>query len=90
MLEETDVTTPKGVCNCCRAPSVPFGLFCAACYGSVLHPEGLPMEPGDPSDPWRKFNAEADALILDNQMPCWAFKPTRCPKRVPHIFDGLD
>lgn len=54
--------------RCCR-PAVPFGLFCPRCYGGVLHPEGLPLMPGDPSDPYRAFNAEADAAILDQQMP---------------------
>lgn len=50
-------------------PAVRYGRFCPACYGGVLHPEGKPMEPGNPNDPWRDFNAEADAFILDQQMP---------------------
>lgn len=27
------------------------------------------MVPGDPNDPYREFNAEADASIADQQMP---------------------
>ncbi len=53
----------------CGRPAVPFGRFCPRCYGGVLHPEGLPLLPGDPDDPYRAFNAEADAAILDQQMP---------------------
>lgn len=61
--------TPNGVCHHCGAPAVPFGCFCPACYGGVLHPDGLPMVPGDPDDPYREFNAEADAGIADRKMP---------------------
>ncbi|MBC8984080.1 hypothetical protein IAI52_27925 [Pseudomonas lurida] len=60
---------PNGVCHYCGAPAVPFGCFCPACYGAILHPEGLPMVPGDPDDPYRAFNAEADAGMADRKMP---------------------
>lgn len=61
-------------CLACPAAAVPFGSFCAACYGEWLHPEGLPLEPGDPLDPWREFNAEANALILDRRMPLFLYR----------------
>lgn len=60
---------PNGICHNCGAPAVPFGCYCMVCYGGVLHPEGLPMVPGDPNDPYREFNAEADAYIADQKMP---------------------
>lgn len=60
---------PNGICHHCGAVAVPFGCFCPACYGGVLHPDGLPMVPGDPDDPRREFNAEADAYLADQQMP---------------------
>lgn len=60
---------PDGVCQSCAGAAVPFGRFCPACYGGILHPEGLPMVPGDPDDPHRAFNAEADAWLADQQMP---------------------
>lgn len=53
----------------CGRPAAPFGCFCPRCYGGVLHPEGLPLLPGNPDDPYRAFNAEADAAILDQKMP---------------------
>lgn len=56
-------------CRACCQPAVPFGSFCPACYGGVLHPDGLPMRPGNHGDPWRDFNAQADAWLLDQQMP---------------------
>jgi len=34
-----------------------------------LHPEGLPMVPGDPDNPYRAFDAEADAGMADRNMP---------------------
>lgn len=60
---------PDGICHHCGAAAVPFGRFCPACYGGVLHPEGLPLVPGDPDDPHRAFNAEANAYLADLQMP---------------------
>lgn len=78
-------------CLACQAPAVPYGSFCAGCYGEWLHPEGLPMVPGDPRDPWREFNAEADALILDRRMPEFLFRlvgPPRPP--MPRPFDPFD
>ena len=48
---------------------MPFGCFCAACYGAVLHPDGQAMVPGDPGDPWREFNAVWEATKADQQMP---------------------
>lgn len=54
--------------NCGSAPAI--GRYCATCYGGVLHPEGLPLVPGDPDDPWRAFNAEADIYMADQKMPC--------------------
>lgn len=56
-------------CQNCAAPSIAWGKYCAACYGGVLHPDGLPIDPADSSDPWRVFNAEAAAYLLDRQMP---------------------
>lgn len=53
----------------CGRPAATFGRFCPRCYGGVLHPEGLPLLPGNPDDPYRAFNAEADAAILDQKMP---------------------
>jgi len=70
-VEQWVALSPVRSCSnprCCR-PAVPFGRFCPRCYGGVLHPEGLPLLPGDPDDPYRAFNAEADAAILDRQMP---------------------
>lgn len=61
--------TPERRCAACGQPAVPFGSFCPACYGGVLHPDGAPISPGRPGDPWRAFNAEADAWLLDQQMP---------------------
>ena len=74
-------------CIACRAPAVPFGSFCAACYGEWLHPERLPMTPGDPEDPWREFNAEADALIFDRRMPAFLFKE---PRTTPPTFGPVE
>lgn len=55
------------VCQLCEcAPAL--GQYCPACYGKVLHPEGLPLVPGDPGDPWRAFNAEADTYMADVKM----------------------
>ncbi|EJY6032815.1 hypothetical protein FA341_31700 [Pseudomonas aeruginosa] len=56
-------------CAACGKPAVKFGKFCAACYGGVLQPKGLPLTPGDPNDPYREFNAEADAYVFDQKMP---------------------
>jgi len=61
--------SPDRPCAACGQPAVPFGKFCAHCYGGVLHPKGLPMTPGDPNDPHSEFNAEADAYVLDQKMP---------------------
>lgn len=60
---------PNGICHHCGAVAVPFGCYCQACYGGVMHPDGLPMVPGDPDDPYREFNAEAAAYLADQQMP---------------------
>lgn len=59
--------SPAVCCHCKAAPAI--GQYCAQCYGAVLHPDGLPMVPGDPDDPWAAFNAEADAYIADQKMP---------------------
>lgn len=70
MLTPPDVPrTPNGICHNCAAPAVPFGCFCAACYGGVLDPDGLPMRPGEFDGAWCEFNAEAAAYIADQQMP---------------------
>lgn len=72
MKKEKPTTAPRipnGVCHNCGAPAVPYGCFCSVCYGAVLHSEGLPMVPGDPDDPYREFNASADACIADQKMP---------------------
>lgn len=58
-----------GICKSCGAPAVPHGNFCPACYGGVLHPEGLPMTAGDHADPCRALNAQSDAWIMDGRMP---------------------
>lgn len=76
-----------GVCKGCGAPAVPFGLFCAGCYGQILHPEGLPLEPGDPADPYREFNAEADAGIMDRQMPKWMIEPPPRPQQARSPYE---
>ena len=60
---------PDGACHNCGAVAVPFGCFCAACYGGVFDPDGLPMVPGDPGDPYRSFNAEWAATQADMKMP---------------------
>lgn len=60
---------PDGTCHHCGSAAAPFGRYCPACYGGVLHPEGRPLEPGDPDDPHRAFNAEADAYLADLLMP---------------------
>ena len=81
----------KYQCLACPAIAVPFGSFCTACYGEWLHPDGLPLEPGSAADPWRQFNAEADALILDRQMPEFLFRlvgPPRPPS--PRQIDPFD
>lgn len=70
-------------CKDCGAPAVSFGAFCAVCYGQWLHPEGLPLEPGDPADPFRAYNAEADAYILDQQMPESLKKPRPSASKRP-------
>jgi hypothetical protein len=62
-------TSAEHSCAACGSPAVPFGQFCSACYGGVLHPNGCPISPGNSGDPWRAFNAEADAWLLDRQMP---------------------
>ncbi len=56
-------------CSACGKPAAPYGRFCPHCYGGVLHPDGKPMSPSRPDDPWREENAEADAWLLDQQMP---------------------
>lgn len=71
----TEQASTDRSCRACGGAAVPFGQFCPACYGEWLHPEGLPLEPGDPADPFRSFNAEADAYILDQQMPPFLFRP---------------
>lgn len=83
---------PDGTCKGCGATAVPFGNFCPACYGDELHPEGLPLEPGDPADPFREFNAEADAYLLDQQMSPHLFRqqlaqPPRQAKAAPFDDD---
>ena len=57
------------LCSACGKPAAPYGRFCPHCYGGVLHPDGKPMSPSRPDDPWREENAEADAWLLDQQMP---------------------
>lgn len=78
-----------GICKQCAAPAVPFGLFCAVCYGRELSPDGQPLYPGTPGDPWRAFNAEADALILDRQMPEWLTYPRATPTPPATDFSDL-
>lgn len=65
--------TGSGVCENCLAQAVPGGRFCSACYGGVFHPEGKPMLPGDPDDPYREFNFEADVYLWDQKMPEFVF-----------------
>lgn len=69
-------------CRGCGAPAVPYGKFCPRCYGAWLHPDGLPMEPGDPDDPYREFNAEADAYMLDQKMPWFLEAQNSVPRPV--------
>ncbi len=87
------ITKPLGPgdrpCKSCGGPAVEFGSFCTACYGEWLHPQGLPMVPGDPDDPWRAYNAEADAYILDQRMPKRFDAPAvpRPPRQAPMSYD---
>ena len=60
----------NGTCEGCGGPCAVFGCrHCPACYGGIFDEEGRPLLPGDPADPFRAVNAEADAYILDTKMP---------------------
>jgi len=43
-----------------HAAPADLGRYCSGCYGRVFHEDGLPLVLGDPADPWREFNAEAE------------------------------
>jgi hypothetical protein len=56
------------VCLYCTAAPADLGRYCSACYGQVFHADGAPLVLGDPADPWRAFNAEADRHIADAKL----------------------
>lgn len=96
MHESEKLKKPNGICHHCGAPAVPGGCYCPACYGGVMHPEGLPMVPDDPDDPYREFNAEAAIYLADQQMPRyvgWAIQENekaRAERRHAQAMSELD
>lgn len=52
-------------CLFCMAAPADLGRYCSGCYGRVFHEDGSPLVLGDPADPWREFNAEADRTMAD-------------------------
>jgi hypothetical protein len=52
-------------CLYCTAAPADLGRYCSGCYGRVFHEDGSPLVLGDPGDPWREFNAEADRAMAD-------------------------
>lgn len=52
-------------CLYCAAAPADLGRYCSGCYGRVFHADGSPLVLGDPDDPWRDFNAEADRAMAD-------------------------
>lgn len=52
-------------CLYCMAAPADLGRYCSGCYGRVFHEDGSPLVLGDPADPWREFNAEADRTMAD-------------------------
>lgn len=55
-------------CLYCTAASADLGRYCSGCYGREFHDDGSPLVLGDPADPWREFNAEADRAIADQKL----------------------
>ena len=53
------------ICLYCTAAPADLGRYCSGCYGRVFHADGSPLVLGDPEDPWRAFNAEADRVMAD-------------------------
>lgn len=52
-------------CLYCAAAPADLGRYCSGCYGRVFHEDGSPLVLGDPDDPCREFNAEADRTMAD-------------------------
>lgn len=52
-------------CLYCETAPADLGRYCSGCYGWVFHEDGAPLVVGDPNDPWRDFNADADRYIAD-------------------------
>lgn len=52
-------------CLYCMDAPADLGRYCSGCYGRVFHEDGSPLVLGDPADPWREFNAEADRAMAD-------------------------
>jgi hypothetical protein len=55
-------------CLYCTAAPADLGRYCSACYGRVFHADGSPLVLGNPADPWREFNAEADRFMADRKL----------------------
>lgn len=65
--EPTVSKDPEAMATClfCMAAPADLGRYCSGCYGRVFHEDGSPLVLGDPADPWREFNAEADRTMAD-------------------------
>ncbi|WP_395605024.1 hypothetical protein [Pseudomonas sp. B16120] len=56
------------ICLYCKAAPADLGRYCSTCYGQVFHADGSPLVLGNPADPWREFNAEADRFMADRKL----------------------
>jgi len=55
-------------CLYCTAPLADLGRYCSGCYSREIHADASPLVLGDPADPWREYNAEADRAIADQKL----------------------
>ncbi|WP_440057879.1 hypothetical protein [Pseudomonas fragariae (ex Marin et al. 2024)] len=55
-------------CLFCKAAPADLGRYCSGCYGREFYEDGSPLVLGDPADPWREFNAEANRVIADQKL----------------------
>lgn len=55
-------------CLYCTAAPADLGRYCSGCYVRWFHADGSPWVLGDPDDPWREFNAEADRAQADQKL----------------------
>ena len=60
--------TALAACLYCTAAPADLGRYCSACYGREFHADGAPWVLGDPADPWREFNVEADRAQADQKL----------------------